>query len=404
MFNSISEIINDLKRGRMCIVIDDEGRENEGDLIIAGQFIKPADINFMTKYARGLICVPMTKQRLDYLNLHPMLDKQINRQLVNDKFNTAWMISVDARKGTTTGISAFDRARTIRVLADTKTRLHDLLRPGHMFPLAAQEGGVLVRAGHTEAAIDLLTLAKLRPVGVICEIMNPDGTMARTKDLIKFSKRFKLKICTIASLIEYRRKKESLIKRVVSTKLPTEYGQFKLVVYESLIDKANHLALIKGSIKANKDILVRVHSQCLTGDVFSSLRCDCGAQLKKALKMISKHREGVLLYMYQEGRGIGLLNKLHAYALQDKGLDTVEANQALGFEADLRDYGIGAQILYDLGVRRIKLLTNNPKKIIGLEGYGLKVVERVPIEIPASQMNLKYLRTKKEKLGHVLSV
>ncbi len=404
MFNSIPEIIKDLKLGKMAIVIDDKGRENEGDLLMAAQKVEPADINFMARFGRGLICAPMVKERLDNLGLRPMLDRQDDRPFFRDRFHTAWMISVDARKGVSTGISAYDRAKTIKVLANEKTGLHDLVRPGHIFPLAASEGGVLVRAGHTEACVDLLRLAKMRSIGVICEIMNADGSMARTKDLIKFSKKFKLKICTIASLIEYRRKKESLIKRMTQANLPTEFGKFKLVIYESTIDKSHHLALVKGRINTKKTILVRVHSQCLTGDVFSSLRCDCGAQLKKALEMISDHREGILLYMHQEGRGIGLLNKLHAYALQDRGMDTVEANEALGFEPDLRDYGIGAQILADLGVRKIRLLTNNPKKIIGLEGYGLEVRERVPIEIPASEVNLDYLRTKKKKLGHVLNV
>jgi 3,4-dihydroxy 2-butanone 4-phosphate synthase/GTP cyclohydrolase II len=404
MFNPIAEIIHDLKKGRMVIVIDDEDRENEGDLIMAAQFIKPADVNFMTSQARGLICVPMIKERLDHLELFPMVSKDSRNPLLTDRFKTAWMISVDSRKGITTGISAYDRCHTIRVLSGRKTTAHDLVRPGHIFPLAAQEGGVLVRAGHTEACVDLMKLSRLSPVGVICEIMNPDGSMARTRDLIKFAKRFKLKICTIASLIEYRRRKESLIRRRVQTRLPTEYGNFKLVLYESLLDKTYHIALVKGRISSKKNILVRVHSQCLTGDVFSSLRCDCGGQLKKALRMIAVHREGVLLYMQQEGRGIGLFNKLQAYALQDKGLDTVEANKALGFEPDLRDYGIGAQILFDLGVRKIRLLTNNPKKIIGLEGYGLEVVERIALEIPASKMNLRYLLTKKKKLGHVLSV
>ncbi|MEW6009221.1 MAG: bifunctional 3,4-dihydroxy-2-butanone-4-phosphate synthase/GTP cyclohydrolase II [Candidatus Omnitrophota bacterium] len=403
-FNPISEIIQDLKKGKMVIVVDDKDRENEGDIIMSAQAVKPQDINFIIREARGLICVPMTKERLAFLGLYPMLHKDFDRELISDRFNTAWMMSVDAHKGITTGISAYDRAKTIKLLANRNTRRQDLVRPGHVFPLAAEEGGVLVRAGHTEACVDLLKLSRLEPVGVICEIMNPDGTMARTNDLIKFAKKFKLKICTIASLIEYRRKKESLIKKVTATRLPTEYGNFKLLVYESVIDKSHHLALVKGRIKSKDNILVRVHSQCLTGDVFHSLRCDCGAQLKKALNMISKHREGILLYMHQEGRGIGLVNKLHAYALQDKGLDTVEANKALGFEADLRDYGIGAQILFDLGVRKIRLLTNNPKKIIGLEGYGLRVIERIPLEVQPSRINLSYLRTKKKKLGHVLSI
>lgn len=403
-FNSISEIVHELRLGKMVIVVDDKDRENEGDIIMSAGAVKPQDINFITKQARGLICVPMTKERLAFLGLYPMLHKDVDKELISDRFNTAWMMSVDARKGVTTGISAYDRAKTIKLLSFRKTKRQDLVRPGHVFPLAAEEGGVLVRAGHTETCVDLLKLSRLEPVGVICEIMNPDGTMARTKDLIKFAKKFKLKICTIASLIEYRRKKESLINKVTATRLPTEYGNFKLLVYESVIDKSHHLALVKGQIRSKNNILVRVHSQCLTGDVFGSLRCDCGAQLKKALIMISKHREGILLYMHQEGRGIGLVNKLHAYALQDKGLDTVEANRALGFEADLRDYGIGAQILFDLGVRKIRLLTNNPKKIIGLEGYGLKVVERIPLEIAPSKINLAYLRTKKKKLGHVLSI
>lgn len=402
-FNRIPEIIEDLKLGRMVIVVDDEDRENEGDIIMAACFVRPEDINFMAKEARGLICVPMEEDRLELLNLHPMLTSSKDRhEKSKDPFGTAWMISTDAKTGTTTGISAFDRARTIKVLTDPNTQPEDLIRPGHIFPLKAKKGGVLVRAGHTEAAVDLTRVAGLCPAGVICEIMNEDGTMARVPQLTKFSRKHNLKICAITDLIKYRRSNEKLVERLTETVLPTNYGNFKLILYGSDIDKFYHIALVMGDISGDTPVLVRAHSECLTGDVFGSLRCDCGTQLQKAMKMVKDEGRGVILYMGQEGRGIGLVNKLRAYSLQDKGLDTVEANHALGFPADLRDYGIGAQILVDLGIRKIRLLTNNPRKIVGLEGYGLKVSERVPLKIPHNPSNENYIKTKKEKLGHVL--
>jgi len=397
MFAEIEEILKDIKKGKPVIVVDDESRENEGDLVIPAQFATPQVIAFMIKEARGLVCVPLTRERIEELELE---DIRPVRKGKEDPFGTAWRISVDAARGITTGISAYDRAHTIKVLIDSKTKPHDLIKPGHIFPLEAKEGGVLVRAGHTEAAIDLAKLAGLYPAGVICEIINDDGSMARLPDLVEFAKKHKLKICSIASLIEYRRKKEKLIALIEKVRLPTEYGDFSLYLYKSLIDGSNHLALVRGRL-TNKPTLVRVHSQCITGDIFSSRRCDCGHQLKEALRLIGKEG-GVLLYMAQEGRGIGLENKIRAYKLQEEGLDTVEANQALGFASDLRDYGIGAQILADLGLKKIRLLTNNPKKIIGLEGYGLKIVERVPIKIEYSQENKKYLETKKIKLDHII--
>lgn len=395
MFSPIEEILSNIKIGRPVIVVDDEARENEGDIVIAAQFADASAINFMIKEARGLVCAPLTKKRIEELKLDVM-----HSPAGSDPYKTAWRASVDAASGVTTGISAFDRARTIKVLIDKETKPADLTRPGHLFPLEAKEGGVLVRAGHTEAAVDLARLAGLAQAGVICEIIKEDGSMARLPDLIEFSQKHNLKICTIASLIEYRRRKERLIQKIEEVNLPTAYGEFKLHLYESLMDGESHLALVKGEI-SDKPVLVRVHSECLTGDIFLSNRCDCGSQLKESLRQISK-AGGILLYMRQEGRGIGLKNKIKAYKLQEEGADTVEANELLGFPADLRHYGIGAQMLVDLGVKKIRLLTNNPKKIIGLEGYGLEISERISIKIPACNHNQKYLRTKKEKMDHIL--
>jgi 3,4-dihydroxy 2-butanone 4-phosphate synthase / GTP cyclohydrolase II len=402
MFNSIQEIIQDLRKGLMVVVVDDEDRENEGDLLMSASFVKPEHINFMAKYGRGLICVPMEESRLAQLELEPMLEGK-NMSARKDPFSTAWMVSVDAAKGITTGISAFDRAHTIGVLINPQSKPEDLIRPGHTFPLRARNGGVLVRAGHTEATVDLMRLADLYPAGVICEIMNEDGSMARLPQLVEFAKRHGLKIGSIASLIEYRRRNEKLIETLTTAKLPTEFGTYKMTLYRDLTNNRTHIALTLGDLSSGP-VLVRVHSECLTGDVFGSLRCDCGRQLEKAMQIIEREKKGVILYMRQEGRGIGLEDKIRAYNLQDKGMDTVEANEYLGYKPDMRDYGIGAQILADLGLNNIRLLTNNPRKIVGLEGYGLKVVERVPLEVKPNALNIGYLKTKKEKLGHQLDL
>lgn len=395
-FNTIEEAIEDISKGKMIILVDDEDRENEGDLCMAAEKITPEAINFMAKYGRGLICLSLTPQRVAELKLPMMVEDNTS------SFGTAFTVSIEAKKGVTTGISAHDRAHTILTAINPQTKPEDLARPGHVFPLRAKPGGVLQRAGQTEGSVDLARLAGLYPAGVICEIMNDDGTMARVPQLMEFSKRHNLKIVTIKDLIQYRMRTERFVKRVATVQMPTDYGDFIAVAFSNDVDPNIHIALVKGEIKPEDSILVRVHSECLTGDVFGSKRCDCGEQLHRAMEMISKEGKGIILYMRQEGRGIGIANKLRAYELQDKGLDTVEANIQLGFKPDLRDYGIGAQILVDLGVRKIRLMTNNPKKIIGLEGYGLKIVERVPIESKPHAKNIVYLKTKKKKLGHLL--
>jgi 3,4-dihydroxy 2-butanone 4-phosphate synthase/GTP cyclohydrolase II len=395
-FDSIESIITDIRKGRMVIVVDDENRENEGDLIMAGQHVTPAAINFMARFGRGLICVPTTSERLDQLGIGRMVKE--NR----DSFKTDFQVSVDAARGVTTGISAADRAKVIQVMADPTATPGDLVAPGHVFPLRARPGGTLQRAGHTEAAVDLMRLAELRPIGVLCEIMNDDGTMARLPQLLKYAKKHRLKIGTVAGLIQYRQRREKLIEREEVVKMPTDYGDFDLYLYRSKTDGQHHLALVRGEVAGKPNVLVRVHSECLTGDVFGSRRCDCGPQLHQAMKQIADAGRGVIVYMRQEGRGIGLAPKLKAYKLQEQGYDTVEANQKLGFGMDLREYGLGAQILCDLGLKKIRLLTNNPKKLVGLAGYGLEITEQVPIRIKANPHNERYLKTKKQKMGHLL--
>ena len=394
---SLEEALGDLRAGKLLIVVDDEKRENEGDLVMPAEMVTPESVNFIATHARGLVCMPMTGERLDELDMPLMI-----RQNASNKDQTAFTVSVDYKKGTTTGISAYDRAATIKSLLDPNTRADELTKPGHLFPLRYHPGGVLARAGHTEAIIDLCNMMGMYPAGIVCEIMNEDGTMARMEALEKFAEKHDLKILSIAQIIAHRRRNEKLVERVAEARLPTKYGEFKAIAYRSAVDPGEHIALTIGKWSKDAPVLVRIHSECLTGDVFGSIRCDCGEQIEMALNILSKEGNGVFLYMRQEGRGIGLHNKIKAYSLQDNGLDTVDANRSLGFEPDMRHYGIGAQILQDLGVKQLRLLTNNPRKVVGLAGFGLEIVERVPVEASVNDENREYLRTKKARMGHIL--